>query len=128
MWATSTSRTVSRSSPAVAACSATSARTRSNVLHHFPLLEEIFILYAHGFPHQLEEVDDLERGGCFVGAELAMASMINPDEAVDTGGRRCVELSRMEFALIRRYRRQRVAHITHSWLTEIDQLHARELP
>src|SRR5687768_3464064 len=53
-----------------------------------------------------------------------MASMINADETVDAGGRRRIELPRMEFALIRRYRRQRVTHITHSWLTEIDQLHA----
>ena len=124
MWATSTSRTVSRSNPDVAACSATSARTRSNVLHHFPLLEEILTFHAHGFSHQLEEVDDLERGCRFVSAELAMASMINADETVDTGGRRRVELPRMKFALIRWYRRQRVAHIANTWLTEIDQLHA----
>ena len=97
-----------------------------DVLHHFPLLEEIDALDAHGFTDQLEEVDDLERGCRFMGTQLAMASMINSDETVDAGGRRRVELPRMEFALIRRYRRERVAHVADSRLTEIDQFHARD--
>ena len=50
------------------ACPATSASTRSTFLHHLPLLEEIIPLEVHRLPDQLEEVDDLERIGRFMGA------------------------------------------------------------
>ena len=39
-----------------------------DVLHHFPLLEEIRFLDAHGFADQFKKVDYLERRSALVGA------------------------------------------------------------
>src|SRR4029450_13919081 len=74
-----------------------------DVLHHLPLLEEIITLDVHGLPDQLEEVDDLERIGRFMGTQITMARVVDTDETVDASGRRCGEFTRMELALILGY-------------------------
>ena len=45
-----------------------------DVLHHFPLLEEIRLFDAHGLANQFKKVDDLEGRCGFMRAELAMAA------------------------------------------------------
>src|SRR5262245_32755913 len=82
-----------------------------NVLHHLPLLEEVITLDVHRLADQLKEVDDLERIGRFMGAELPMARMVDTDQTVYSCGYGGIELPRMKFPLILGYRRQRVAHV-----------------
>src|ERR1044071_5979310 len=50
-----------------------------------------------------------------------MTGMVDADEVVDPSSARRIELTGMEIALIRRYRCERVAHITDPRLVELNQ-------
>ncbi len=61
-----------------------------------------------------------------MGAQLAVAGMVDADERVDPGRFGGGQLPRMKRPLVRGHRGQRVAHVADTGLGEIDHLESRD--
>ena len=82
----------------------------------------------HALAYQLHEIDHLEGPIALVGAELAVAGVVDPGQRVDPGLFRRGELFGVHVALVVGQHRERVAHIAHAGLREVDEFEPGDRP